>query len=59
MADGTTLRDGATLALPPDLPPGDYRLLVGFYDPESATRLGVINDQSGENAVVLAEFVVE
>lgn len=54
-----TLRDGATLALPPNLAPGRYRLVVGFYHPETFERLGVINDQSGENAVILGEWVVE
>lgn len=54
-----TLRDGATLALPPDLPPGTYRLVVGFYHPETFERLGVVNDQSGESAVILGEWRVE
>lgn len=58
-ADGTMLRDGATLALPPDLPSGSYQILVGLYDPETSERLGLINDQSGENAALLTEFVVE
>ncbi|MDX1521049.1 MAG: hypothetical protein R3264_05445, partial [Anaerolineae bacterium] len=57
-ADGTTLRDGASLALPPDLPPGNYTILVGFYTPENGERLPVLNDQTGENAAILAEFVV-
>ncbi|MCB0167996.1 MAG: hypothetical protein KDI79_27455, partial [Anaerolineae bacterium] len=53
------IRDGAALALPPDLRPGRYRLLVGFYHPETFARLGVIDDQSGESAVVLGEWMVE
>lgn len=57
--DGLTLRDGATLALPPTLPPGDYRILVGFYDPVSNSRLSVIDDQTGEEAVILTEFTVD
>jgi hypothetical protein len=40
------------------LPAGSYRVLVGFYDPASGSRLGVVDDQSGENAVLLAEFEV-
>lgn len=55
-ADGTMLRDGATLAPPPDLPPGDYTILVGLYDPTTGERLAVINDQTGQDAVVLTEF---
>ena len=58
LPDGATLRDGVTLSLPPDLPAGSYRVLVGFYDPASGSRLGVVDDQSGENAVLLAEFKV-
>jgi len=59
LSNDTAIRDGATLLLPPDLPPGDYRLLVGFYHPETFERLGVVNDQSGEAAVVLGAFGVE
>ena len=58
-ADGQTLRDGTTLALPPDMPTGSYQILVGFYDPETLDRLAVINDQSGENAAILTEFEIE
>ena len=57
--DGQAVRDGVSLALPPDLPPGRYRLLVGFYSPDTFERIGVINDQSGEAAVILGEFIVE
>ena len=57
--DGTMLRDGATLALPPDMPAGNYAALVGLYDPATGERLGVINDQTGQNAVALSEFSVE
>ena len=58
-ADGTMLRDGTNLALPPDLPNGNYQVLVGLYDPETSERLGLINDQSGENAALLTEFVIK
>ncbi len=54
----TALRDGAALTLPPDLPPGDYRIFVGFYDPETFARVGVLDDQSGEAAVILGPFAV-
>lgn len=58
LENDTAIRDGATLALPPDLAPGRYRLVVGFYHPETFERLGVINDNSGENAVILNEWRV-
>lgn len=54
----TALRDGATLVLPGDLPPGDYRIFVGFYHPDTFARVGVVNDQSGEAAVILGPFAV-
>ncbi len=58
-ADGTMLRDGATLALPPDMPNGSYKILVGLYNPETSERLKVINGQSGQSAVPLTEFAIE
>lgn len=57
--DHAVIRDGATLVLPPDLAPGRYRILTGFYHPETFARLGVINDQSGESAVILGEWLVK
>ncbi len=51
-------RDGVQLFLPPDLPDGTYRLLIGFYNPDNWQRLGVKNDQSGESAVQLFIFAV-
>jgi hypothetical protein len=58
-ADGLMLRDGATLAIPPDLAAGEYHVLAGLYDPISAERLGLINDQSGENAALVTTFALE
>jgi hypothetical protein len=50
---GSTIREHSELRLPPDLPPGEYELWFGVYDLETLTRLPVINDTSGENAVRL------
>jgi hypothetical protein len=36
---GVALDDLHTIPLPPDLPPGDYHLLVGLYDPATGDRL--------------------
>jgi hypothetical protein len=55
----TVIRDGTTLVLPAELEPGAYRLVAGFYHPDTFDRLPVIDDQSGENAVVLSEWVLE
>ncbi|MGQ9586259.1 MAG: glycosyltransferase family 39 protein [Anaerolineae bacterium] len=39
---GEVLEDTLRLALPASLPPGAYRLLVGFYDPRTGVRLAVL-----------------
>ena len=54
-AEQAWLRDSAALQLPLPLSPeqGPYRLFVGFYDPQTFERLPVIDDQSGENAVII------
>jgi len=59
LAGDEYIRDGAVLKIPADLPPGTYRVLVGFYHPETLQRIAVANDQSGENALILTEFVIE
>jgi 4-amino-4-deoxy-L-arabinose transferase-like glycosyltransferase len=43
---GETVRDRVGLWLPGSLPPGEYQLLVGMYDPETLKRLPVV-DTSG------------
>jgi 4-amino-4-deoxy-L-arabinose transferase-like glycosyltransferase len=55
----TWIRDSAYLMIPADLPAGRYRLLVGLYDPVTFERVPVLGDQSGENAVVLEEYVLQ
>ncbi len=54
-AAGEIVRDSADLRLPQPFIPenGPYRLYIGFYDPDTFERLPVINDSSGENAVVI------
>ena len=44
--------------VPADLPDGAYRLLVGLYHPNTGERLPVVNDVSGENAVILGTLDV-
>lgn len=46
------------LSLPADLPAGTYRLLVGLYQPDTGERLPVVNDVSGENAVIVGTVSV-
>jgi hypothetical protein len=47
------LRDTTVLAVPVGLPAGEYRLLVGLYDPDTFERVPLTADASGENAVLL------
>lgn len=36
---GDVVHDAFRLPLPPDLPPGDYTLVTGFYDPATGERM--------------------
>lgn len=47
------------LELPPDIPPGTYPIYVGLYRADNLERLRLINDASGENALILGPLVVE
>lgn len=53
--EGEWLRDTADLPVPLPLPPAGepYRIYVGLYDPETFERVPVLNDGSGENAVII------
>jgi 4-amino-4-deoxy-L-arabinose transferase-like glycosyltransferase len=44
---GDRVADPHTLPLPPDLPPGSYRLLVGLYRPGDGVRMPIF-DRQGE-----------
>jgi hypothetical protein len=52
---GEWLRDTADLHLSMPLPMdgGPYRIYVGLYDPDTSQRVPVLNDASGENAVII------
>jgi hypothetical protein len=52
------LRLGTTLSIPLDIPPGKYTLWTGLYEAASLQRLPVVNDTSGENAVLLGEVTI-
>ena len=55
----TLVRDTSELSIPAGTPPGQYRLLAGMYLLETMERLPVIDDTSGENAVVLGTLTVQ
>lgn len=51
--------DKQEFPVPPDLPPGQYDLLIGFYNPQSLERLPLVNDLSGENALLLTSLMIQ
>jgi hypothetical protein len=55
---GAVIKDVVWLDLPAELPPGEYRLLVGMYRLDTMERLPVVNDTSGENAAILGSLHV-
>jgi hypothetical protein len=44
---GSAWLDVVTLALPPDLPPGEYRVVVGWYSYPDLRRFAVLADVPG------------
>jgi len=55
---GETIADPIAIALPADLPAGDYRFAIGLYRLDTLARLPLTNDTSGENAVFIpADFL--
>ncbi len=56
------LVDPANLALPPELAPGDYRLIVGWYSPDSGERLPAVDGDGAplpDNMAPLPSIVVQ
>lgn len=57
-SSGVVVRDTARLELPALLPAGEYRVVVGLYDPSTLERLRVLDPSSPDNAVEIAAFTV-
>jgi len=56
---GDVVRDEHILAVAPDAPPGEYRLLVGLYDEATTTRLPVESGpEAGGDRVLLTHVKV-
>jgi hypothetical protein len=55
-ATGQLIADDYPLQIPPDTPPGAYRIVVGMYNPLDGTRL--IDTRTGEGEVVLEPAVI-
>jgi hypothetical protein len=57
---GEIIADAHTLALPPDLPAGAYRLIAGLYDPLTGERLPLVDgDGAGfSDAILVSELTL-
>jgi hypothetical protein len=55
-ATGQVITDTYPLQIPPDTPPGAYRLVVGMYTSLDGTHL--IDTRTGEGAVALEPAVI-
>jgi hypothetical protein len=55
-ATGQVIADAYPLQIPPDTPPGAYRIVVGMYDPLDGAHL--IDTRTGEGQVVLEPAIV-
>ena len=55
-ATGQIIEDVYPLTIPPDTPPGAYRVVVGLYDPLDGTHL--IDTATGEGQVGLEPPVI-
>jgi hypothetical protein len=53
---GLTLKETIRLDLPPELPAGEYRIIVGIYSPATLERMPLQPDTSGENGLILPLF---
>lgn len=60
-AAGEQVADARALALPGDLPPGEYTLFVGLYDPAGGARwpaIDAIGNRAPNDAVELARIII-
>lgn len=54
-----TLKDTNWFEIPETLGPGEYKLLVGLYYPDTGQRIALHQDHSGENAAVVGKIIVQ
>jgi len=55
---GATIQTTTWLSIPADIPPANYFVYVGLYQPDTFERLPLNNDTSGENALILGPLVI-
>ena len=56
---GQVITDRTRLALPPDLPPGEYRFRLGLYDADSGARLPVTSGGAGDHLILPRTLTVQ
>jgi hypothetical protein len=55
----TITKDTNRLPIPENVRPGRYALYVGLYDSATLERLPIIHDNSGENAAIIPDIVIQ
>lgn len=58
LADGQIVIDRFAIPLPPELPPGEYRLRVGLYSADTGTRLPAHPGAESEAGMVIEDYVI-
>lgn len=59
--DGISVQDTVIMPLPDDLPPGDYQMVTGLYDPATVDRLPVVDHNTAlqpDGLVQLGAFTI-
>ncbi|MDX1520642.1 MAG: hypothetical protein R3264_03360 [Anaerolineae bacterium] len=56
---GAVVQETTWLDVPADLPPDHYPIYIGLYRPDTLERLPLLDDTSGEHALIMGPLVVE
>jgi len=56
--EGAVIQETTWLHLPANIPAGQYNVYLGLYNPVNQERLPLVNDASGENALILGPVYV-
>lgn len=56
---GETIFDPYDIPLAEEMPPGDYRLIIGLYDSQSLERVAVLNPTAGDYVMLAINLTVE
>jgi len=58
LAAGTTRSEEVAIALPDDLPPGEYQVVAGWYHYPDITPYRLLSDDSGGSTILLGRFTL-